>query len=679
MPIEILRPVDVPVGGANDWALTSGGENAPGEDKAAAVDPGDPIVHDDNSSAISEGRPDDAQDFLLAPFTSVASTIRSVTVWIRARGLQGSQANPQRYGYGVRAVLNGVSGDNAFTYYPNGRPEDRTSLDWNTYPEDNIDGPRSEINIPPLLPKPGGGRWTIAELVDGLVVRLVNDSPAQTSDVVMVTSLWAKVDFIAVPAKLAYARTLASMRLRKHRATQHRVQLPVGLSFLDYELGDRFNISHFALPNVDSPAEHDEEELRAYAQLRSTTIDLNKMKLTHEYEIKREYLVLDWHVSVSGIRTTARNESGARLTRGSFFFARSDRAYVLDPASKQVAEIELDVPKYEVDGLLIEGDSSGNTLENAAFQDGIDTDWTAAGATASEDTDNPRFERETWGSLLLPSGASREQDSTEFPANSRITLSVDHVETAGATLQVRLRRSDGLYWSGSNWLTGDRSVDITARSSWARDALRNIPLGGTARTVRVRVLADSGEVRVGHVQLEASRWPSSRKLIRGSTESDEFYMTNEPGSEVWIPGGGSYRAEVRFPWAADEITEEKTILYVFEDAQNYEWLFYSTAEELIFRRVRAGVVTDATISATVESDRNYVIGCRWNSSYVLSVFWDGEKGVDGQAVGDNVYGAGSRMWRGSRGGSSNNPMDGWFRYHEVTQQVLTDEEMAQFP
>lgn len=658
MPIEILRPIGVPVGGA-DVAVSPAGTPP-----WVAVDPGDPIAHDDSSSIVflrTDGH--STLDLLMSPLRASATSIRSVTVWIR----WGNNDRPGINSVEMRAVLNGVEGDPAFVYELPSVAILGAPPIFYTYP----DNAQSSSNIvePPLLPRPGGGEWSISEL-SSLQLRVTGSDPGATGNL-QLTSVWALVDFAAVPMRLVYARALAAMRLRRERTPQHRLKLPVSLDQLDHELGDQVQLSHFALPRKGATVP---------AQIRKIELDLHNLKLVHTYEVRRQYLVLDWHVSVSRTATTARNEGGVRLTRGSYFFARDSEAWVRDPASEQVVLIRSDVGKFDVDGLLLEGSSAGNVLENAGFQDGLATAWQSAGIGQVYDTDVRLFERDDLGSVMLPAGASVAQSGAEFGADSRVSVSVDHVEASGAVLELQLvRESDGFYWSGAAWVVPESSVDLPARSTWARDALRNLDIGAAASRVRVRAQARGGVARVGLIQLEASRWPSSRKVSPGARSADELYLTNASGARVWEPGAGSYRAQIQLLWASGDLPAGavRTIVFVSQDSDTYEWIFL-TPTQLVYRRRRAGVNYEATVAAAVLPDTNYVLGARWTRSHVLSVFWSGVKGVDIDAGGALVLGDSSLLWRGSRGVDMD-PLDGVFRYHEVTQQVLSDAEFGQYP
>ena len=179
MPVLILRPNGVPAGGEDSWGLDGGAS------KAAAVDPGDPISHDDNESVIRESEADIAQDFEFSNPPAGIGSINQVTAWIRWGNTDSSVFG--NHGVKVEAILNGVVGDPAFEYYLAGTNNVNVFY---TYDAGAIGGTTPN---PPLLPRPGGGDWTVADL-SGLQLRLTSlTNPIVYT--IRVTSLWVEVDY----------------------------------------------------------------------------------------------------------------------------------------------------------------------------------------------------------------------------------------------------------------------------------------------------------------------------------------------------------------------------------------------------------------------------------------------------------------------------------------------------
>ena len=188
MPVLILRPNGI--GSLDNWILSAG------TSKWKAIDPGDPINHDDSSSVVRDPilTTPQSQDFTVdASALLDNSIINNVTLWVRwqnqwvlAGGIRG------------RAVLNDVIGDEAWTYDLEGDNGDENRGLFNTYPNNPANRSGTNVPFPPLLPRPGGGNWTSAELKSsGFRIRLSEKSgggPPNVS-VFRVTSFWAEVNW----------------------------------------------------------------------------------------------------------------------------------------------------------------------------------------------------------------------------------------------------------------------------------------------------------------------------------------------------------------------------------------------------------------------------------------------------------------------------------------------------
>jgi len=680
MPIFIVRPAAI--GDTDQWRL------AVGSTKVIATDPGDPVSHDDDTTYIDEEASNQVQEFTVTQLPGGVVGVRSVTAYLRWRNPSDSTMT-----VAWSAKLGGTVG---------------TEL------SSSLGSSGSYTTVSGLLPRPGGGNWTPTDLADStLQMRLrMHTEPIVSNQ--RVTSFWWEVNAITVPAKIEAARAVASMKIREARETLQRVQVPVPIEMLDHELMSLFNLSHFSLPHEDSPAEHVVNWKRTLAQLRGVSLDLNSMQLMQTFHLKRGYMVLDWDVSITTVPASARGDGTVRLSNGSRGFVRDSIAYIEDPSSGEVVEAPIDVEKQTINGLLIEGSSLGNYLKNSTFADGIASDWTTtgtglSGSAIADDTTDLLFDADlsansckmTAGNPLPGTDLSIKQtSSSSFSANVVLTVSIDHKDDDGDTLDVEITRSvDSFYYTGSTWQSGQASITVTlANNVKDRFDIEGIDVGGSATSITVEIFARqtaSQNNHVYHVQIDVSPYAKSRLLTHGTSpvagEADHLTITNDSTGRVWLPDRGTYRTQIMLEWSGADLTDGdfRTLLYVGEDASNYEWVYFTKSAGNMFiryRRRRSAVNAEASQQVTVTKNTLYNVGARWTSdqgelglsNYTLSIFWDGVKGTDDTSAGILTMGADRDMLRG-RSGVDANMLDGYILHHEITQQVLTDNEMGQFP
>ena len=187
MPVIILRPNGVPSDGDDNWEVSGG------LTKWAAVDPGDPITHDDGASIISDfrGGSGNIQDYLFSDLPADVGSINSVKVFIRAGNFTNASSLAQDARIFIRGILNSVVGDAAYEYpsYGDVGSNDNT---YRTFPESF--SAQSLYPDAPEVPRPGDGDWEPSDLED-LVIRLTGAIDFGVSGTLRVTSLWLEVDY----------------------------------------------------------------------------------------------------------------------------------------------------------------------------------------------------------------------------------------------------------------------------------------------------------------------------------------------------------------------------------------------------------------------------------------------------------------------------------------------------
>ena len=156
MSTRILRPLAN--GSDNNWVLGVGAS------KVAAVDTGDPVTHDDNSTYISNSQVNNRQSFTLTPVPSIG-VVNSVSVGSRMNAASASGNSGENYVYLSGSRTNGTS----FTF-------DGT---WRTQAAASVS-------------RPGGGSWAPDDIPSTQMgVRYSAGAPASCK----VTSIWVVLDY----------------------------------------------------------------------------------------------------------------------------------------------------------------------------------------------------------------------------------------------------------------------------------------------------------------------------------------------------------------------------------------------------------------------------------------------------------------------------------------------------
>jgi hypothetical protein len=398
----------------------------------------------------------------------------------------------------------------------------------------------------------------------------------------------------------------------------------------------------------------------------------------------------------------------ARLSAGTRSFLRASNAWIEAPGSGQVVLVGTNVEKNDKKGLLFEGSVTGQ-FQNSAFTDGVASVWTtegtgSGGSSVADDTttallfDTAVTEQSvkiTAGDPLGGTPVGFLQTTASLSASGVISASVDHFDDSQQPLSLRIQRAvDSEYWNEPEraWQATEIWNDFPTRLSITQDVIKNVNIGSTGTTITGKVAARTTAGQVNHVeyfQIDDKAFPGSRVVTRDSTftrSADLLTISNNALARTWSPTRGSWKAEVITNWDTADLasTDIKTLIYVFYDATNEDKVFYRASDSnLVFRRTLSGTDYDSIVNVEFTRGVPVKVGARWTSdqgeedltNYSITVFANGLRGVDAVPGGEPTPPDTVDMIRGSEGDDVN-PFDGHIRFHEVTQQVLTDSEMV---
>jgi hypothetical protein len=673
-------------GDYTDWVVK--GKN--GSDKVLSVtpDPEDVSVHDGMLSYLRADAIGDKQSFRM---TGAFSGLKGVTE-IKI-GLQWSNADSSTthtlYFY---ARVNGVDGAKSEVSLASGGSQSRDFV---------------QI-LSPALARPGGGVWTVADITNPtfqLVIEWKTNVVLTGSN--RVTLFWGHINGTTSPILVENPRLVASLLLRDSRP-KFRVSQAVDMAFIKHELMDDGHLSHFVLPHADGPGDRVLPWERLYMRLVEEEFVPHPLALRQTYESKKHLLILDWDVGLSTQAPTTNADGIARISIGTRTFERDSNAWIESPGSGQVVLIGPNTEPNSKQGLQLEGRSEP-LLKNSAFTLGIASNWTTQGtgsngsSVANEmafallfDTQiTPNVIKITAGDPLGATPCGLRQQSISVAADEYVAISLTHFDFTGAPISIRLQRSvDSYYWNQvtRTWQVAEVWFVLPVRRAITRDFLKKVPVGANATMVTATAVSHSVDGQINYVeyfQIEKKRYPTGYIVTLDELTAREaglLTISNNDGSRTWPTERLSYKTELIPEWDTADLhwSEIKTLIFVFYDANNEDKFSYRAQDSsFIFRRKRAGTVYEAKATAVCTRGIPIKVGCRATSAegeqnlatFTISAFAGGSKGVDAVVGAEQTATPESNMIRGSEGLDLNG-IDGWVRYHEVTQQVLTDSEMV---
>lgn len=660
--------------------------NVGGANKAASVDPLNPIAHDDLTSYLQIFRTNTNKiSFFLTGIRPEIASVLSVTLWSRWRNINN---------YNPAQTLN---------FFTRRLGTDSTDV----VLTGGGDGVGNFTTLSVAMPTaPDGSPWAPLHVLDiGLELGMYPASwQALNPNEIDPTSAWLDVSYEPLPQQIGQARETASRRLWMFRRANPMLDTPAPLDFIDAETGDEVAVSDYGLPLHLALGAGSKRWQRPLFRKVKEQLDLNTFQYATTLKDIRAQLVTFMDMGRS-LKTGGPTADGvARLDVGcTRLWTRASHAWVPDPSDGIVRELQDGQEKMGTDGMLFERASTLG-LSRTSFISQL-TGWgTTTDVTAEPAVDNqPLFEPGVTSyvaKITSNAGGVRgptSSNSISYTANTIVSVSVDYREGESDTaLKIRIARSfDGRFWDGSAWQVAAQDLAVTPTTGHGRAKFENIDVGANATRITVRpvILAVAAKTAyVYHAQIEAQAWASESRMVADSAASfarpiDVLTISNNTGVRCWPNAVGSGLFEYVPKWNISA-ARSTDLFYFFDlvyDANNRFRLYYrQNTAELVFEVKRAGVAIEAVKSWTPTRDVATLLGYRWTSiegehnlaAYTASVFVAGVKGTDAVSAGGMpIEASPSSMYIGADS-TGTWSADGVQRYIVKTQQALLDAEMG---
>jgi len=564
--------------------------------------------------------------------------------------------------------------------------------------------------------RPGGGDWIPSDIQD-VTIEVACRVNSWISGVVQVRlyDIWLEIVFEPVLSSREPSREIGSRRLWALRKADSVLPVKVPLALgADLDLLDYIPMSHFAGPHDSVPGwgtkNWQRRPMRVIEHSALPGQDIVELRLLDIRHLLCLYQDLAWTTKPTGGTADGISRFGKGLTRT---FARDSQAWVDDAAGGgPVVLAENNKEKNADGGLIVEG-VEVNEIIQSSFKNGSGDTFT--GWTNSGEGSNGSDINEETSILLFESGESARTvkftagdpihvadmqilstATASFSADVICRASIDHYDAATDVLSYAIQRGfDSEWWRDSDqtWQAAKTWNDLTASElAWDRHISKQIDVGSDATTIAVAVGIPTAtgvaaqENICGHVQIEQAKFVSSRILTEAAIktrENDILLVSNNSTARSWNNAQGAFPCEVIPGWdAADVNTENKTVIFVGHDADNWEWLYYDgTNARWVFERKVATTIYRAIFAATPTRGTAVKIGARWTGSngeldltnFTASIFVDGVKGTDVVTVAAPTEADTVDIEFGNK--SEAEYFDGQMRLFHSFQYVPTDLEM----
>jgi hypothetical protein len=677
-----IRPAAGGTVSYDTWTLGAGSS------KWAAVDPGNPLAHDDDTSYVSKTDPTTGRQTFFLGTRPGMFTVSEVKIYVRGKNINNYTGSQAVDAFARRAGTDGSS----VTFTGLG---DAVGL----YTEGSA-----------ALPRPGGGVWTVADLNDSSLEIGVNLATWVGGDPGVhefrVTSIWLQVTYTPLPTQTEQARTIGAQILRMFRRPFGLLDIDVSLAVgLDVELLDTIWITHPYGPSEDGNGWNQKAMI---VMRREVVVDRGYVRLS--LFDPRFYLTSFWDTGKAKKFPSIFGDGIGRLDGGNVrTFSRDSPAWIENPGDGKVLALDHDTEKYAGDlggGELLEGERTNHLLRTS---DGT-TSWTLnqglGRGTITNDTTDLLFDPSvSTNSMKLETSAAQSLDlfatktTGSLSGNTKVRLSVDHKDNSGVQMTLRLSRGfDGAYWRDSDgtWQVGAQNISpAISQTTIARFKSKEIDVGGNATTLTLSVmlLNGVGNSKVAHMyheQIESGTGNAVTSRIKSSNtavtrKADRLLISNNNGVRAWPADRGTLFFQIVPEWNDEASTPNRTFFYVEHDALNYEHIYWEhTGNVVIFERKVSGTVYQTAKGASWSVGDVISIGARWLGArseyglapYTMSLFINKVKGVDVVSVAP-VPANTENLEIGSQNGLQN--ADALFRNIWITPQILKDGEMGRLP
>lgn len=641
MAVFVLRPFAI--GAFNGWGLAAGAS------KVAAVDPGDPVTHDDATSYLevaNSGGGAPAQSFTLGSRPSLA-TLTAVTGVVR-------YLNRDNPGTGALISLFArMNGSNGSTVTP------------------SYSGGGGYQTLAGALPRPGGGSWTIEDVLNGTLefcFQVAAWGPNSPDNKFQLTTAYIQLTGTAQPAQIGQAIDRASRELAlSSRGFVSYATRSAALHTADAQLGQVLPVHYRHGKSPDGKGWG--EQSWARRKLLVVERAVNPQDYTSRFRLldleEKLQLYSVWHTMRSAERPSPAQQglvyADAGVTRQ---YTRAGRAWA-QGRDGVIYGLDADVQRVEYDGHLAEPYRQ-NFIYNSSFVVGVagsTSGWTltpGTGGTVALDTSTLWFEvGETPNSLKLTKGTSGETSATtpasaQFGANAKVSVSVyGRGDTAlGSNLGYRVQRAvDSFYLQADKtWAIGVHTFAFTADGSRTIERVENFGVGGDATTLTVIFVIASGATsaltaHLYHAQAEEGEWSTSPIMTKvtsgavGERNIDRLDLWTDDAPHAWPAEHGTLFVRVVPHWSSDQVGGLFLNLLNLVDGlsptHNEEILYWhGTNGAISFQRKAQGTALESRAFGTVTAREAVVFAARWTSdrgelglaSFSNHVFFNGAKG-----------------------------------------------------
>ena len=529
MPSAILLPTAV---GDHGDAWTQNG----GSSKFNAVDPGDPVSHDDQTSTVFTLQKAIVQSFKLQALTTKvpsAKEVTSVEFFVRCRSLDAKPINELYYRSANASVVNiTVSG---IAVLAENQGHDTFSA---------------------FLPPPDNGAWTTGKADVIQVVLFVNDP--FTPGRIDITSVWAVPTYGEAVTTVQSPDEVARRILRRRRFPDERYTVRLrarGLQsspWSDFRLADKF------APSSSGQGYTAESWASLFLRATRKEIDPNKMEVTLAAFDPKRYLSTFFLQAISdapGSRLgTVLSHPGIEET-----FTRATKAWI-QWKDGLYYEVAVGEPKHNHLGWLIEKDRTNRLLNSAFHVDGgggadLFASWTEqlSAAGLSADTTDPAFAdlsvvKQHLKITETSPIAGRGVDQTtahSFTASQVVTLAIIHKDESGAQARIIIQNVTTGNYLQSNGTWGASSSGF---APWASSATRvrdyivfTMEATGSTLALGLRANAANEVVHYYHTEFNDAANYARSPIVTTTAEvtenNDEPQFTNPLGLEA-IPFTG---------------------------------------------------------------------------------------------------------------------------------------------
>ena len=680
--MAIKRFLPYEVGSFNDWGVFPKTD----EQKVAAVNPGDPPNHDEDSSTLQRTGPapyagvEPGQDFKVdTDFPEKFSSVSDFTMYVRIREANGEDTDIQ-----IGVTLDGWS-----------------AATWATA----IEITNSYATYSASLARPGGGSWTEADFRNSSYRIGIRRADTGSGYWVICTSLWGEAIYVPSVSANIFPRETASRRVRWGRYPVGVVAFKARLDAADVELMEDFVVSHHALPHSSGSGVGKEDYERKLFRLIGGTINPNDLTVNvrgkdlTDYECTlQDTAVAPWSVQSD----TGQVEGPARLDRGcTRTYSRTGYVY-LQETNGHVVQLGANVEPIGPSGNLIE-ESKTNKLDNSSMTDltGVVPDsWTKeANATLAVYTDDLLFD-----SALTAQGIKVTRGATTGHISQAVSgwdgdgcVSIDHLDGNNVGCWWLYRNSAPNWWNNSTetWTAGQTNqLPSVSEISRFKSATFDTSV---AYSYTLYIGAEPGGAGANavffHAQLEDGWFASSRILTNDSVgepytrSNPTLTISNDLGRRCWPADKGTLLFRFKPSWTSGAYGGGALNAGFFEIAHTTDYFrgYYDIDnEQWEFARYDGSTTATAVYAQSVTAGTEYHVAYRWMetggelglSNYTASIFVQGVKGTDalGSAVVDED--ADVDLTIGDYTAANGTRADGYIYDIEIKKRALSDTEIA---